>query len=39
MRRKKLKENGIMFLVLQFHQMGNKIFKMLNINFDNGQKF
>ncbi len=38
--RKKLKENGIMFLsfAVSTEQMGNKIFKMLNINFDNEPK-
>ncbi len=38
--RKKLKDNGIMFLsfAVSTEQMGNKIFKMLNINFDKEPK-
>ena len=38
--KKKLKENGVMFLsfAVSTEQMGNKIFKMLKMNFDNEPK-
>ena len=39
-RKKKLKENGVIFLsfAVSTAQMGNKIFKMLKMNFDNEPK-